>query len=256
MPGSRLSIMRGIEMLQMQMHVVLVGPEAAAFPDLDGDGAGDDVARSKILGGRRVALHEFLAFGIAQKAAFAARAFGDQDAGAIDAGRVELHEFHVLERQPGAEHHGVAVAGADMGGGAGEIGAAIAAGGEDGLVRPESVDGAVLHRKRDHAAAAAFVVHDQVDGEKLDEEFGGLAQRLAVHGVQHGVAGAVGGGAGALGLALAVIRWSCRRRRAAGSCRRRCARTARPNARARKRLRARCGRDIRWRPGRRASPSP
>ena len=32
-----------------------------------------------------------------------------------------------------------------------------------------------------------------------------MAQRLAVHGVQHGVAGAVGGGAGALGRALAEI---------------------------------------------------
>src|SRR3954453_24163619 len=32
-----------------------------------------------------------------------------------------------------------------------------------------------------------------------------MTQRLAVHGVQHGVTGAVGGGAGALGLALAVI---------------------------------------------------
>ena len=61
------------------------------------------------------------------------------------------------------------------------------------------------HGERDHAAAAALVVHDQVDGEILDEELGGMAQRLAVHGVQHGVAGAVCGGAGALRLALAEI---------------------------------------------------
>ena len=177
----------------------------AAFPDLDGDGARHHVARGEVLGRGRVALHEFLAVGVAQEAAFAARAFGDQHAGAIDAGRVELHELHVLERQPGAQHHGVAVAGADMGAGAGEIGAAIAAGGEDGLMRAEAVQRAVFHRQRDHAAAAALVVHDQVDGEIFDEELGRMAQRLAVHGVQHGVAGAVGGGAGALGRALAEI---------------------------------------------------
>ncbi len=41
-------------------------------------------------------------------------------------------------------------------------------------------------------------VHDEVDGEIFDEEFGVVAQRLAVERVQHGVAGAVGGGAGAL----------------------------------------------------------
>ena len=195
----------GIEMVQMQMDVVLVGADAAALPDLDGDGAGDDVARGEILGVGRVALHEVLAFGIAQEAAFAARAFGDQHARAIDAGRVELHELHVLQREPGAQHHGVAVAGADMRGGAGEIGAAIAAGGEDHLVRAEAVQRAVGHRQRHDAAAAALVVHDQVDGEIFDEELGGVAERLAIHGVQHGVAGAVGRGAGAQSVALAEL---------------------------------------------------
>ena len=194
-----------VEMAQMQMHVILVGPGAAALADLDGDGARDHVARGQVLGVRRVALHEALAFGIGEEAAFAARALGDQHARAIDAGRMELHELHVLERQAGAEHHGVAVAGADMRRGAGEIGAAIAAGGEDHLVRAEAVQRAVLHGERDHAAAATLIVHDQVDGEILDEELGRMAERLAVHGVQHGVAGAVGGGAGAQGRPLAVV---------------------------------------------------
>jgi hypothetical protein len=57
----------------------------------------------------------------------------------------------------------------------------------------------------DHAAAGAFLVHDEVDGEILDEEFGRVAQRLAIERVQHGVAGAVGGGAGALGRTLRHI---------------------------------------------------
>ncbi len=64
---------------------------------------------------------------------------------------------------------------------------------------------AVVELERDDAAADALVVHDQVDGEELDVEFGGVAQRLAVHRVQHGVTGAVGGGTGALRLALAVV---------------------------------------------------
>ena len=90
--------------------------------------ARDDVARGQILGVRRIALHEALALGIDEIAALAARAFGDQAARAIDAGRVELHEFHVLQRQAGARHHAAAVAGAGMGRGRREIGAAIAAG--------------------------------------------------------------------------------------------------------------------------------
>ena len=109
---------------------------------------------------------------IGEIAALAARALGDQAAGAIDAGRMELHELHVLQRQAGAQHHGVAVAGAGVRRGAGEIGAAIAAGGEDGHVRAEAVDRAVVELERDDAAAAALVVHDQIDGEILDEELG------------------------------------------------------------------------------------
>ena len=192
-------------MVEVQEDVILLLADAAAFADLDGHRARDHVARGEILGRRRIALHEALAFGIDEIAAFAARAFGDEAARAVDAGRVELDEFHVLQRQAGAQRHRAAVAGAGMRRGAGGIGAAIAAGGENGGLGAEAMQRAVVELQRDHAAADALVVHDQVDGEELDVEFGGVPQRLAVHGVQHGVAGAVGGGAGALRLALAVV---------------------------------------------------
>ena len=69
----------------------------------------------------------------------------------------------------------------------------------------KAVQRAVLHGERHHAAAAPLIVHDQIDGEIFDEELGRMAQRLAVHGVQHGMPGAVGGGAGAQGRPLAEI---------------------------------------------------
>ena len=50
--------------------------------------------------------HEFLVFGVAQEATLATSAFGNEHARAINAGRMELHELHILERQAGAEHHG------------------------------------------------------------------------------------------------------------------------------------------------------
>ncbi len=111
---------------------------------------------------------------------------------------MELHELHVLQRQAGADDHGVAVAGAGVSARAGEIGAAEAARGHDCLFGANAMDAAVLEGQGHHAAADA-VVHDEVEREVLDEEFGGIAQRLAVERVQHGVARAVGGGAGALG---------------------------------------------------------
>ena len=192
-------------MIEVQEDVILVLADAAALADLDGHRARDDVARRKVLGGRRVALHEPLAFRIDEIAALAAGAFGDETAGAVNAGRMELHEFHVLQRQARAQRHRAAVAGLGVGAGAGMIDAPIAAGGENGGLRAEAMQRAVVELERDHAAAGALVVHDQVDREELDIEFRGMTQRLAVHGMQHGVAGPVRGGAGALGLSLAVV---------------------------------------------------
>ena len=63
----------------------------------------------------------------------------------------------------------------------------------------------VGHVQRHHAAAGA-VLHDEIEREVFDEEFGVVLDRLLVQRVQHRVAGAVGRGAGALRRALAVVR--------------------------------------------------
>ncbi len=187
--------------------MVLLRAHAPALADLDGHRAADHVARRQVLHARRVALHEALAVGIAQDAAFAAHALGDQAAGAVDAGRVELHELHVLQRQARAQRHAAAVAGTGMRRGGGEIGAAVAAGGQHRALGAEQVQRAVAHVDRQHAAAGALGIHDQVEREILDEELGVVRQRLLVERVQDGVAGAVGGGASALRRrALAVLR--------------------------------------------------
>ena len=191
-------------MLDMQEDVVGVRADAAAFADLQGHRPADDVARGEVLGRGRIALHEALALGIGQIAALAAHPLGDQAAGAVDPGRVELHEFHVLARHAGAQGHGVAVAGLRMRAGAGEIDAAVAAGRQHGLVGAETVDRAVVQVPGDDAQHLA-VLDQQVDGEIFDEEFRVVAQALLIERMQDGVAGPVGGGAGALRDALAVV---------------------------------------------------
>ena len=89
----------GPEVVELQHHVVLVRTAAAPFLDLLVHRPADDVARREVLQVRRVALHEALAVAVEQDAALAAHAFGDQHARAVDAGRVELPELHVLERE-------------------------------------------------------------------------------------------------------------------------------------------------------------
>ena len=187
----------GVEMLDMQVDVVPVLADAPPIAHLDGHRARDHVARGEILHIGRVALHEALALRIGEIAALAAHPLGDQAAGAVDAGRVELDELHVLERQPGPEHHRVAVAGLGMRAGAGEIGPAVAARRDHRHLRLEAVDGPVVEVPRHDAAHRSRLVDEQVDREILNEEFRVVAQRLLVERVQDSMPGPVGRGRGA-----------------------------------------------------------
>src|SRR3546814_16457528 len=101
-------------MIEVQVDMVLVRPDAAAFADFERHRTRDDVARREILRRRGIAFHETLALGVGEVTTLAARALGDQHARAIDAGRMELDEFHVLQGQAGEPHHAAAVAGAGV----------------------------------------------------------------------------------------------------------------------------------------------
>ena len=135
---------------------------AAAFANFHSHCAGDHVTRRKVFHTRRVALHEPLTAGIGEVTALPACAFSDQAAGTINARGVELDEFHILQRQACTQHHGVAVAGAGVGRGAGEIGPAVTAGGEHGLLGAEPMQCAIVELPGCDAATRAFVVHDKV----------------------------------------------------------------------------------------------
>ena len=222
-------------MVEVQIDVIAILADAAAFADLDGHRARDDVARGEVLRMRGIALHEALAVAVGEVAAFATRALRDQHARAVDAGRVELHEFHVLQRQARAQNHRVAVAGAGVRRRAREVGAAIAARRQDGA----SVRGSGGSCRRPwpeamtpRQAPSSSIIRSM--REVFDEELGRVAQRLAIERVQHGVTRAVGGGAGALRRrACAEFRGHAAERAADRSCRLRCARTARRSARVR-----------------------
>ena len=191
-----------INVVEVQVDVVFLGAHAAAFAHLERHRTRNDVAAGEVLRAGRIALHEALALGIGQIAALAACALGDEHARTVDARRVELDEFHVLQRQAGAQHHAAAIAGAGMRAGGGEVAPAIAARRQHHSLGTEAVDRAVVEAHGDHADAFLFAVrpglHDQVEREIFDEEVGVVLEALLVERVQHGVAGTVGGGAGAL----------------------------------------------------------
>jgi len=184
--------------------MILERTNPAALANLDGHRTAHDIPRSQILGVGGIAFHEPLAVGIRQVPALAAAALGDQATRAVDAGRMKLHELHVLQRQPGAQHHAAAIASAGVGRGAGKICAAVAAGGQYGHLRAKAMQLAGGQIDRHHAPALALL-HEQIDREVFNIELGLVADRLLIQRVQQRMSGAIGGGAGSLGDTLAVM---------------------------------------------------
>ena len=185
-------------MVELEQHVVLVGTAATAFLDFLVHGAGHEVARSQVLQRRGVALHEAFAIAVEQDGAFATAAFGQQHARAGHAGGVELPEFHVLQRDASACGHAQAVAGVDEGVGRGSEDAACAARGEQHGFGFQDVQVAGFHLQGGDTDHVAIGVADQIQRHPFDEEVGAGLDVLLVQRVQHGVARAVGCGAGAL----------------------------------------------------------
>mmetsp|Transcript_69425 Transcript_69425/g.145005 ORF Transcript_69425/g.145005 Transcript_69425/m.145005 type:complete len:556 (-) Transcript_69425:101-1768(-) len=189
------------QVVQVQVDVVLVGADTTTLADLQGHGSAHDIARGQVLGSGGISGHEGLTLTVSQDAALTTASLSEEAAGREDASRVELHELQVLHGQACSSGHGAAVASAGVGGGAGLVGSAEAASGDDGAVGAEAVDGAILHAHGDASQAPAIVAHDQVHGEVLHEEQAVELQGHAVQGVQNGVASSVGSGRASVGLA-------------------------------------------------------
>ena len=166
--------------------------DAAPFVDLGLLGTGDDVARREILRGRGVAHHEALALRVAQDAALAAAALGDQDPAREHRRRVELHELDVLQRQAGAQRHRHAVAGAGIGVRRRAVEPADAACREQDGLAAERLQAAVEKIPGDHALAAALVL-DELPGEELLVDLDVALDQLLVEHLDQDVARDVGG---------------------------------------------------------------
>jgi hypothetical protein len=95
--------------------VVAVLATATPFENLEDHGARDDISPSEVFGVGRVAFHEAFAVFVNEVAAFASAALGDERAGTVNAGWVELPHFHILHGEACAQSHANPVAGIDQG---------------------------------------------------------------------------------------------------------------------------------------------
>jgi hypothetical protein len=193
------------QVAQLQVDVVLLGTNTTALADLHGHGSGNDVSGGKILGGRGVTLHETLTLGVEEVTTLTTSTLGDQAASTVDTSRVELNELEILVGETSTSNHGHTVTSASVSGSAAEVGSAVSTGSKDSVVSEETVQSTVLLVVSQDTTALT-ILHDQVEGEVLNEVVGVVAKRLAVESVEKGVTGSIGGGAASVGLAtLAVL---------------------------------------------------
>ncbi|KAI6755199.1 hypothetical protein HG531_004305 [Fusarium graminearum] len=185
------------EMAELEVDVILLSTNTTALTDLHGHGSGNDITRSKILGGRGISLHESLTLGVEEVTTLTTRTLSDQAASSVDTSRVELDELKILVGETGTGNHGHTVTSTGVGRCAGEVSSAVTTSGEDGVVGEESVQSAVLLVVGEDTAALT-ILHNQVEGEVLDEVVGLVAERLAVESVKKGVAGSVSGSTASL----------------------------------------------------------
>ena len=97
------------QVVEVQVDVIPLLAHAAPFSNFHRHTAGNNVTRCEVLIGRRITLHEPLAFGVGEVTTFPARTLGNQTACAVNPCRVELHKFHILQRQTRTRGHTTAV---------------------------------------------------------------------------------------------------------------------------------------------------
>ena len=180
------------QVTQVQVDVVLAA-DAPAFLDLLEHAARHDVARRQVLQRRRVAFHEALTGIIQQDAAFTARRLGNQDAQAVNAGRMELEELHILQRNAAPRGHDHAVTGERERVRSDLEDATEPAGAKEHGFGVEHVDLGVQQVQRHHTAALAVGVDQQVDHHVLVVELDLVLDPLLVEGLEDHVTGAIGG---------------------------------------------------------------
>ena len=193
---------------EVEVDVVLVGAGAAALADLGHHGARHHVARGKVLDRGGHALHEAFAVGIAQNAALAASALGEEHTQSGQARRVELVELHVLQREAASVRDGHAITREGVGIGGRLPDLAVAAGGEDDRLRGEDMDGAggqLVGHDPGRFLATVALHQDEVEDVELVVELHALLDAVLVERLEDHVTGAVGGVAGAAYGGLAVV---------------------------------------------------
>ena len=185
--------------------MVFVFATAATFVDFHRHRTGNHVARSQIFYGRRIAFHKTFAVCIQQNTALTAYAFGNQHARTCHAGRVELPEFHIFQRNARTGANAQTVAGIHIGIGGRRINTAAAAGSKHHGFSVENINFTGFHFHGGYTDHVAVLFANQILRRPFHKELRISTDVLLIQSMQHRMAGTVSNCAGTFYRALAVF---------------------------------------------------
>lgn len=189
----------GWQMVKLKVDVILVWSDSTSLHDLDGHRARNDVTGGEILGDWGVTLHETFSGRVDEVSSFSTGSFGDKASSSIDSSWVELNELHigVVDSGSGGESGSVSSAGVSRG--AREEGSSVSSGGQHGVLGAETMDGSVFEVHGNDSNAGS-VLHDEVEGEVLNEVVAVVLEGGSVESVEKGVSSSVSDTASSVSL--------------------------------------------------------
>ena len=166
----------------IQVHVAL-STDTTSFLHLQEHCPTDNIPRGKVFDGRRISFHEALAFIIEQDPTFTSHTLCDQDAHAINAGRMELEEFHIFRGDTTPQGHRNPITGICISVGGNLPNPPMTTGGDDHRFGVKYMQFAGQQLSGNNSCRPA--THDnQVDHLKFIKEIDIILDALLVEGLQ------------------------------------------------------------------------
>src|SRR5580658_5738224 len=155
-------------MAELQVDMIFIWPNPAAFADLHCHRPGNDITTGQILCSRGISLHKPFTFRVEKISTLASSSLSDQTTSSINTSWMELDELQILIWQASTSHHGHTVTCTRVCRCTAEICTTITAGCQNSIVGAESVERAILLVVGKHTLALT-ILHYQVESEVFDE---------------------------------------------------------------------------------------
>ena len=185
--------------------MVFIFTATATFVDFHRHRTGNHVARSQVFHSRRITLHKTFAIRIQQDAALTTYTFGNQYPRTCHAGRMELPELHIFQRNTCTRANTQTVTGIHKGVGRRSVNTACTSGSKQHCFGMENINIACFHFHHSYADYITIFITDQIQRSPLNKKLCIGTNILLIQSMQHCMACTVGNRTSTFYGTLAVL---------------------------------------------------